>query len=258
VKYPYESTLAGTKGKFGFFVSEEEHYKKVATELGILNKGDGRHVKYCRHPLVYLVEAADDICYQIMDIEDSHKLKILTTNQTKKYLLAFFNEEKMAHVEEILSMIEDKNEQIAYLRSSIVGLLVDECSKAFIEHEDEILRGDCTSPLINMISETPRKAYEACSAMAYEKIYNYSGVLDIELAGNQIVNMLLDKLIDAVLHPDKSYSKLLLAKVPQQYDMGAADIPTRIQAVTDYISGMTDVYALDLYQKLNGMSLPVI
>ena len=155
-------------------------------------------------------------------------------------------------------MIEDKNEQIAYLRSSIVGLLVDECSKAFIEHEDEILRGDCTSPLIKMISETPRKAYEACSAMAYEKIYNYSGVLDIELAGNQIVNMLLDKLIDAVLHPDKSYSKLLLAKVPQQYDMGAADIPTRIQAVTDYISGMTDVYALDLYQKLNGMSLPVI
>ena len=109
-----------------------------------------------------------------------------------------------------------------------------------------------------MISETPRKAYEACSAMAYEKIYNYSGVLDIELAGNQIVNMLLDKLIDAVLHPDKSYSKLLLAKVPQQYDMRAADIPTRIQAVTDYISGMTDVYALDLYQKLNGMSLPVI
>lgn len=258
VKYPYESALAGAKGKFGFFVSEEEHYKKVATELGILNKGDGKQTKYCRHPLVYLVEAADDICYQIMDIEDSHKLKILTTNQTKEYLLAFFEEEKLSHVEEILSIIEDKNEQVAYLRSSIVGLLVSECAEAFIKHEDEILRGECTKPLIDMISDTPRKAYEACSAMAYEKIYNYSGVLDIELAGNQIVNMLLDKLIDAVLHPDKSYSQLLLAKVPQQYDMRATDIPTRIQAVTDYISGMTDVYALDLYQKLNGMSLPVI
>ena len=258
VKYPYESTLAGEKHKFGFFVSEEEHYKKVAAELGILDKSTDERVKYCRHPLVYLVEAADDICYQIMDIEDSHKLKILTTGQTKEYLLSFFDGDELAHVESILSMLEDKNEQVAYLRSSIVGLLVDECSKAFIEHEDEILRGECKSPLIDLISDTPRKAYRKCSAMAYEKIYNYSGVLDIELAGNQIVTYLLERLADAVSHPDKSYSKLLLAKVPQQYDMQAPDIPSRIQAVTDYISGMTDVYALDLYQKLNGMSLPVI
>lgn len=258
VKYPYESTLAGKKHKFGFFVSEEEHYKKVATELGILDKSTDERVKYCRHPLVYLVEAADDICYQIMDIEDSHKLKILTTGQTKEYLLSFFEGDELAHVESILSMLEDKNEQVAYLRSSIVGLLVDECSRAFIEHEDEILRGECKSPLIDLISDTPRNAYRKCSAMAYEKIYNYSGVLDIELAGNQIVTYLLERLVDAVLHPDKSYSKLLLAKVPQQYDMQAPDIPSRIQAVTDYISGMTDVYALDLYQKLNGMSLPVI
>ena len=258
VKYPYESTLAGKKHKFGFFVSEEEHYKKVAVELGILDKSTDERVKYCRHPLVYLVEAADDICYQIMDIEDSHKLKILTTGQTKEYLLSFFEGDELAHVESILSMLEDKNEQVAYLRSSIVGLLVDECSRAFIEHEDEILRGECKSPLIDLISDTPRNAYRKCSAMAYEKIYNYSGVLDIELAGNQIVTYLLERLVDAVLHPDKSYSKLLLAKVPQQYDMQAPDIPSRIQAVTDYISGMTDVYALDLYQKLNGVSLPVI
>lgn len=258
VKYPYESTLAGKKHKFGFFVTEEEYYKKVASELGILDKSTDERVKYCRHPLVYLVEAADDICYQIMDIEDSHKLKILTTGQTKEYLLSFFEGNELAHVESILSMLEDKNEQVAYLRSSIVGLLVDECSRAFIEHEDEILRGECKSPLIDLISDTPKHAYRKCSAMAYEKIYNYSGVLDIELAGNQIVTYLLERLIDAVLHPDKSYSKLLLAKVPQQYDMQAPDIPSRIQAVTDYISGMTDVYALDLYQKLNGMSLPVI
>ena len=83
-------------------------------------------------------------------------------------------------------------------------------------------------------------------------------MLAIELAGNRIVTLLLEKLIDAVLPPEKSYSQLLLAKVPKQYDMRADDIPSRIIAVTDYISGMTDVYALDLYRKLNGMSLPVI
>ncbi len=258
VKYPYESTIAGSKKKFGFFVTEQENFKRIADELGILQEECGGKLKFCRHPLVYLVEAADDICYQLMDIEDSHKLKILTTNQTKELFLAFFEGRKLEHIKEILNMVEDRNEQIAYLRSSIVGLLVDECSRVFMEHEDEILRGKCNSPLIKLISETPRNAYRKCSETAFAKIYNFSDVLDIELAGNRIVTMLLEKLIDAVLHPEKSYSQLLLAKVPKQYDMRADDIPSRIIAVTDYISGMTDVYALDLYRKLNGMSLPVI
>lgn len=258
VKYPYESSLAGKKGKFGFFVTEEEDYKKIADELGILKIDCEGGVRYCRHPLVYLVEAADDICYQLMDIEDAHKLKILTTNQTKDLFLAFFDGEQLEHIKEVMELVEDRNEQIAYLRSSIIGLLVNECSNAFMEHEDKIMRGECHTSLIKLISDTPRKAYQCCSDVAFGNIYHFSDVLDIELAGTRIVTMLLEKLIDAVLHPDKSYSKLLLAKVPQQYDMHAADVPSRIQAVTDYISGMTDVYALDLYRKLNGMSLPAI
>ena len=94
--------------------------------------------------------------------------------------------------------------------------------------------------------------------MAYRYIYKASDVLDIELAGNRIITMLLDKLIDAVLHPEKAYSQLLLNKVPEQYEMRSDDTFTRIQAVIDYISGMTDVYALDLYRKINGMSLPAL
>ncbi|MEG1643733.1 MAG: dNTP triphosphohydrolase [Bacteroidales bacterium] len=258
VKYPYESSLAGKKGKFGFFVTEQQDYKKIAEELGILKIDCDGGFKYCRHPLVYLVEAADDICYQLMDIEDAHKLKILTTSQTKELFFAFFEGKKLEHLKEVMELVEDKNEQIAYLRSSIIGILVDECSRVFIEHEDEILRGECRSSLIKMMSDTPRKAYQNCSDVAFGNIYHFSDVLDIELAGTRIVTMLLEKLIDAVLHPDKSYSSLLLAKVPQQYDMRGIDIHSRIQAVADYISGMTDVYALDLYRKLNGMSLPVI
>ena len=108
------------------------------------------------------------------------------------------------------------------------------------------------------ISEIPRNAYKNCSDVAYEHIYKASDVLDIELAGNRIISVLLDKLIDAVINPGKAYSQLLLNKVPGQYETRDENIYKRIQAVIDYISGMTDVYALDLYRKINGMSLPAL
>ena len=119
VKYPYASLYAGEKGKFGFFSSEQEHFEKIATELGLIKLGEGR---YCRHPLVYLVEAADDICYQVMDIEDGHKLKIIGTEETVNLLLAFFTPERQNHIREVMSSVDDPNEKIAYLRSSVVGL----------------------------------------------------------------------------------------------------------------------------------------
>ena len=257
VKYPYESTLAGKKGKLGFFTSERDDFVRIADELGMLRIPDAG-VHYCRHPLVYLVEAADDICYQIMDIEDAHKLRILTTATVEELLLEFFEGERRERIEENLRLVSDVNEQVAYLRSCVIGKLVDECSRIFISLEDELLRGELNDCLIKQIGDVPRKAYEHCSEVAYKYIYRASDVLDIELAGNRIITVLLDKLIDAVLYPEKAYSQLLLNKVPSQYEMRSDKVFTRIQAVIDYISGMTDVYALDLYRKINGMSLPAL
>ena len=257
VKYPYASNLAGEKGKFGFFTSEADDFVKVADTLGMLRM-DTFGIRYCRHPLVYLVEAADDICYQVMDIEDAHKLKILTTEKTKELFLGFFSGSRLKHIQETLNIVSDINEQIAYLRSCVVGVLVDECSRIFCEREEELLRGEFDGVLINHIGETPRNAYKNCSDVAYEHIYKASDVLDIELAGNRIISVLLDKLIDAVINPGKAYSQLLLNKVPGQYETRDENIYKRIQAVIDYISGMTDVYALDLYRKINGMSLPAL
>ena len=257
VKYPYSSTLASSKGKFGFFSSEEADFIRVADELGMI-RYEGEDIRYCRHPLVYLVEAADDICYQVMDIEDAHKLRILTTEKTKELFLGFFEKERLEHIKETLNIVTDVNEQIAYLRSCVVGVLVDECSRIFCEDEDKLLRGEVKGPLISLIDETPRKAYKECTRVAYESIYKSSDVLDIELAGNRIISVLLDKLIDAVMYPQKAYSQLLLNKVPGQYEMRAESLYNRTQAVIDYISGMTDVYALDLYRKINGMSLPAL
>lgn len=255
VKYPYSSELSGGKNKFGFFASEEEDYKRIATELGII-KLSNQPLKYVRHPLVYLVEAADDICYQVMDIEDAHKLNIITTHEAKELLLNFFNEEKRAKRFNTLSYVTDINEQIAYLRASVIGLLVDACSSVFIENEANILNGTFSKSLVKMLPDQLRNAYNNCSQFAAEKIYRSKDVLDVELAGYRIIGFLLESFIKAVNNPNHSYSKLLLDRIPEQYETNSKTLYGRVQSIIDYISGMTDVYALDLYCKLTGIGLP--
>lgn len=257
VKYPYPSTQAVKKNKFGFFQSEEMTYKRIAEELGILLL-DAEKDCYARHPFVYLVEAADDICYQIMDIEDAHKLHIITSEEAIELMLGFFSGEKRAHITRVMQMVDDVNEQLGYLRSSIIGLLVDECSRVFIEHETDFLNGSFQGPLIKKIESQSRQAYEVCEDMALRKIYKAKEVLDIELAGYHIFSHLIDCLTDAVMNQDHAYSKLLLQRIPDQYDTNVPTTYGKIQCVLDYISGMTDVYALDLYRKITGMSLPAV
>ena len=259
VKYPFSSQLAGSKQKFGFFTSEEAAFQKIAQELGIQQKSkEGEPLRFCRHPRVYLVEAADDICYQMMDIEDAHKLKILTTQETKDLYLRFFAPEKMDHIHAICKMVDDTNEQIAYLRSSAIGILINECVHAFIENEKPLLDGTFQGTLIQQLSQRVREAYQNCSHTAFEKIYCSKDVVDIELAGYQVITTLVDLMIEAVRYPQKAYSQLLINRVSSQYYIQAPTLYEKIQAVLDYISGMTDVYALDLYRKINGNSLPAL
>ena len=151
VKYPFSSSLAGKKSKFGFFTTEEESFRRIAEELGMKQLNESP-LKYARHPLVYLVEAADDICYQMMDIEDAHKLKILTTRETQELLLSYFPEERKAHMLKTLGFVSDINEQIAYLRSCVIGLLINECAQTFLENEEKIL-----IPFIKKLLELPMK-----------------------------------------------------------------------------------------------------
>ena len=215
-------------------------------------------LKYARHPLVYLVEAADDICYQMMDIEDAYKLKILTTEETKELLMTYFSEERQEHLRKTFLIVNDVNEQIAYLRSSVIGLLIRECTRVFLDHEQEILSGTFEGSLIKRIAERPAAAYKHSVEVSINKIYRSRDVLDVELAGFRIISTLLELMIDAVTSPEKTYSKLLIDRVSSQYNINSPVLYERIQAVLDYISGMTDVFALDLYRKINGNSLPAV
>ena len=128
VKYPFSSSLAGKKSN-SVLHHRGRSFRRIAEELGMEKQNDAP-LKYARHPLVYLVEAADDICYQMMDIEDAHKLKILTTQETKELLLSYFSKERQAHRLKTMEIVSDTNEQIAYLRSSVIGLLIGECVQA--------------------------------------------------------------------------------------------------------------------------------
>ncbi len=259
VKYPFPSDQAGKHSKFGFFQSEIPVYLRIAEELGIPRLSDAEDdLRHVRHPFVYLVEAADDICYEIMDIEDAHKLKILGTDETRSLLLDFFDEERREEIQKNMKYIGDTNEQIVYLRSCAIGCLERECAEAFLDKEEEILAGTFGGRLIGHISEKPRKAFEACESRACDKIYKNKDVLDVELAGFSVITTLLELMTEAVCHPEKAYSRLLVDRVPPQYDIAAPRLYDRVMAVLDYISGMTDVYALDLYRKINGMSLPVV
>ena len=261
VKYPFVSSLAGKHSKFGFFTSEKDTYQKIATELGItrLSK-EGEPLKYARHPLVYMVEAADDICYEIMDIEDSHKLKILSYAETEHLLLNFFDKDTQQKIRQriIDEGLTDENEKVVYMRASVIGKLENECVKAFLDHEEEILAGTFQGCLINHISELQKSAYKECEKTSYNKIYQSKPVLDIELSGYKIMATLMEVFIDAAVNPTRFYSRQLIRRVSSQYDIENTNLEERIMAVIDYISGMTDIYALDIYQKINGISLPIV
>ena len=261
VKYPYSSSAPSKKGKFGFFNEEKDIYRKIADELGISCISEpGEPLRYARHPLVYLVEAADDICYEIMDIEDAHKLKILSYEETSALLLSFFEKETQDKIlQRILEEgLTDDNEKIVYMRACLIGKLENECVKVFVDHEEDILNGTFEGSLIDHISDLQCEAYKKCASLSVKRIYKSRPVLDVELSGYKIMETLMGHFIEAARHPERFYSKQLISRVSSQYDIDAPDLETRLMAVIDYISGMTDVYALDVYQKICGISLPIV
>ena len=257
VKYPFES-LQAKKPKFGFFQSEKEDYKKIASELEIASQPDNPE-SFVRHPLVYLVEAADDICYQIMDLEDAFKLGILSFGQTKDLYLGFYDSETdkniLTGIEKTLNRVSDKNEQISYLRAGIIGKLVYESIRIFNENQQNILKGNFTGSLIGSLQNKQAEAMNLVKEISYSQVYAHRSVVEIEIAGYKIIGTLLEEFVGAIMNPKDLYSKKILSILPEQYKAESDSVYLKIQSIVDFVSGMTDVFALDLYRKINGISL---
>ena len=195
-----------------------------------------------------------------MDIEDAHKLKIISYDDTSRILLSFFDEDTRQRIQRriVEEGVTDQNEKVVYLRACVIGMLENECVQVFVDHEDEILSGTFEGSLIDHISPLPHDAYRQCAKLSVERIYRSKPVLDVELSGYQIIQTLMQQYIEAAVHPERFYSRQLIGRVSSQYDITAPSLETRLMAVIDFISGMTDVYALDEYQKIIGVSLPVV
>lgn len=258
VKYPFESVLA-KKPKFGFFQSEKEDYKKIANQLEIESK-PGISESFVRHPLVYLVEAADDICYQIMDLEDAFKLGILSYEQTKSLYLGFYDtdldKKQIDNIEATLKRVTDKNEQISYLRAGVIGKLIYESIRIFTENQGDILQGDFAGSLIGALQNRQSEAMETVQKISYSQVYAHRSVVEIEIAGYKIIGTLLEEFVGATMNSKDLYSKKILSLLPEQYKTESDSAYLKIQAIVDFVSGMTDIFALDLYRKIKGISLP--
>lgn len=259
VKYPFES-LAAKKPKFGFFQSEKDTWLRISEELGI-PEVSGIPIKYQRHPLVYLVEAADDICYQVMDVEDAFRLGILSYDETLGLFMEFHadsGKEIHDYIAQTMQQVPDPNEQISYLRAGIIGKLTNACFDVFAGNYEQIMEGTFTGTLLKNSSPSVLKAMKKVQEVSVSRIYNHRSVVEIEIAGYKIIGTLMEEFCGAILNPGSPLSEKILMLLPSQYRPSENSTYLKVQSVVDFISGMTDVYALDFYRKIKGISLPEI
>lgn len=266
VKYPCTSAEGFNKvsgsvstKKSGFFDSERDTYSAIAQTLDI-PKLEGFGEVYARHPFVFLVEAADDICYRIIDLEDAHRLGILSLQDFKELFLPFFETEahynSLKYVEQKLSKIIDDNQQVQFIRAKWIGLMVTKLTAAFLAAEDALLQGILDRSLLECLGDTDRALLRRISNYSIKAVYSYKSVLEIEAAGYHIIGGLLKAFVGAVLQQKHSRSTKLLQLLPKQFPITGESLYHDVQSIVDFISGMTDLYAMDTYRKITGISIP--
>lgn len=260
VKYPCAAIDGHVKGvlhrkKYGFFETERESFEKIAKELG-LKKDPNNANGYLRHPLVYLVEAADDICYNIIDLEDAHHLKILSYKEVEELLLPLCGGEDLR---ERLDSLNEKASRVELLRAKAINTLINGCAEAFVKYQDQILDGTFDKSLIDALDEDIVKHMKVISAISVAQIYNAKTVVQIEIAGYRVMNSLLEEFVPAYLKQNKTmFDKKLVAMIPSQFHTDKEDAYSKIRGVLDFVSGMTDIYAVDLYRKIKGIEIATL
>ncbi len=271
VKYPCSSSagfnkktgLIATK-KSGFFDSEKHTYRQIAGLLNIPGK-DGHEDVYARHPFVYLTEAADDICYRVIDLEDAHRLHIISLETFKDMFLPFFEHDtegynSRGYIEKKLANINDDNQKVQYIRARWIGLMIEKMSDLFMTHEEELLNGTLEKDLLKCLPADDHKLIDRINEFSVKNVYNYKAVVEIEIAGYNVIGGLLKEFVHAVLHPEHPKSGKLIKLVSPQFPVSRDEKNTyrNIQSLVDFISGMTDLYAIDIYRKITGITIPEI
>ena len=266
LKYPCESSARNKKilnrKKFGFFQSEKENFQKIVAETQMIPETD-EFIVYKRHPFVWLVEAADDICYNIIDLEDSHRLGIIDHDKCKDLLLQListFDEKSGNRVKSRLEKIFDKNERIAYLRAKAIGQLINSTFEVYCEQFDLILNGNLNQSLLDGVKTAKGNAVtevlNEIEDFSVKNIYNHYSVIEIENAGFHLMNELLSHFIEPILKLNRSKSDEKAIKlIPAQFLYEDESDYKKVMGILDFVSGMTDNFAAELYRKIKGIEM---
>ncbi|WP_300568182.1 deoxyguanosinetriphosphate triphosphohydrolase [Flavobacterium sp.] len=253
MKYPKESlpkkpTKNISDKKYGFFQTDKEFFKEVAAELGMIPNKTGNDIGFERHPLAYLVEAADDICYTIIDFEDGINLGLVSEDFALEYLIKLVKDSIDSAKYNTLTTKEDR---ISYLRALAIGSLINDAVKVFIENEEAILQGNFPYAL------TDKSKYKAqmddIIKLSVKNIYQSREVIEKELTGYQIINNLLDKFITAYNNKYEgkatNFDLLLLKILPEKHHLEKDNLYGRLLHICHFVSMLTDGNAL-LYNKI--------
>jgi len=256
MKYPKESlpkkpTSNISDKKYGFFQSDKDFFKEVASELGMIANKSGNDIGFERHPLAYLVEAADDICYTIIDFEDGINLGLVSEDFALEYLIKLVKDTIDTAKYNTLTTKEDR---ISYLRALAIGSLINDAVNVFVENESAILEGKFPFAL------TDKSKYKAqmddIIKISIKNIYQSREVIEKELVGYQIIQTLLDKFITAFNNKSENncsnYDKLLLKMLPEKFLEEKENLYKRLLHICHYVSLLTDGNALELYETING------
>ena len=253
VKYPKESLPVKPSSnisdkKYGFFQNEKNTYVDIANELGLL-KDDGG---YNRHPLTFLVEAADDICYTIIDFEDGINLGLVQEDYALEYLINLVRDSINT---EKYNTLNNTIDRVSYLRALSINTLINEAVQIFIENEDDILSGNFHVSLLKKSKYKPQ--ISDIIKISVEKIYESKEVIEKEVAGYNIINKLLDTFISSVNRyyegNQTSYDDLILKLLPSTTNLNHDNLYSRLLEICHYVASLSDRKALNVYNKITGV-----
>ena len=262
-KYPCEA-IAKKKGhvnrkKFGFFQSEKQTFLNIANATKMIVESEDPTI-FKRHPFVWLVEAADDICYNIIDMEDAHRLGIISTADCENLfmdLIKSVNEKDAKRSAEKLLLFSNKNERISYLRAKVINALINKSTELYQQHFSEILNGTLNKALLD-IFKSESESFQEVERFSIEKIYGHRSVVEIENAGYNVMYELLNHFIPPIIKEKserKGFEKKALQLIPSQFIYEDGTVYEKVLGVLDFVSGMTDNFATDLYRKIKGIDI---
>ncbi|MCK5880375.1 MAG: dNTP triphosphohydrolase, partial [Sinobacterium sp.] len=259
IKYPWGSdeTNAPRSNKFGIYQAEAALVDEIALNTGLIPQGNGF---YCRHPLVYLMEAADDFCYGILDLEDGLEMGLVSWDEIFEIIRPVLKQSELQNLEKDISQIE-VSRRPAFMRGKVIDAYIDAGVEAFMAHEAEFLAGTINTDLISLCRPEVTLSVETAKNLAKQRIFTHPRKVELEIGAYDVIGRLLDKTIPAIdewfKHGGTTISKeneMMINLIGSKNLPHSGDYYQTLMAGIDFVSGMTDNHASHLARQFSGLA----